>query len=267
MNYQDFVKSTLEDASKIAKRKFGKVSSSVKTEDNNQVLTETDLEIGKLLVNKIQKTYPKHNIIDEESGVVDNNSNYTWVVDPIDGTSNFALGIPMYGILLGLLENNSPIVGGIALPSSSEIYLAEKGKKAYCNNRKIRVSEENDLLNALIAYGIDGHQENPDLTKKECSVLAKIVLRIRNLRSSNSVYDYVMVAKGKYGAYLNQTSKIWDNVAAQVVIEEAGGTYTDFYGKPIDYSNPLSKVDKNYTYCAAAPQLHKQLQDIIQKTG
>lgn len=265
MNYRDFVKLALEETSKIAQQNFGKVKGTTKVEDNNQVLTKTDLEIGRLLVNKIREVYPNHNIIDEEAGVIDNQSNYTWVVDPIDGTSNFAQGIPTYGILFGLLEDNKPIVGGIALPSFSEIYLAQKDKGAYCNDEEIQVSQEKNLLRSLIAYGIDGHQENPELTRKECSILAEIVLGIRNLRISNSVYDIAMVVKGKYGAFLNRTSKIWDNVAAQIIVEEAGGIYTDFFGKPMDYSNPLNKAKSNFTYCAAAPELHKQLQQIIHK--
>jgi myo-inositol-1(or 4)-monophosphatase len=263
MDFKKFTLQSLTKASKIAETNFGKVKGTTKAEDNNQVLTETDIRIGKLLVNEIEKRFPKHNIIDEEAGVIDKKSIYTWVVDPIDGTSNFAQGIPMYGILLGLLENNTPIVGGITLPSFSETYIAEKGDGSYCNGKIIKVSDEKKLLDSLVAYGIDGHRENPNLTEKECSLLAKLVLGMRNLRSSNSVYDYAMVAKGKYGGYLNQTSKIWDNVAAQVVIEEAGGAYTDFFGKPIDYSNHIVKADSNFTYCAAAPELHKQLQEII----
>ena len=74
-----------------------------------------------------------------------------------------------------------------------------------------------------------------------------------------------MVAKGKFGGYLNRTSKIWDNVAQQILIEEAGGVYSDFFGKPIDYTNPLTRANDNFTVCAAPPALHKQLQDIIHK--
>ncbi len=97
----------------------------------------------------------------------------------------------------------------------------------------------------------------------ECRLLAEIILNVRNIRSSNSAFDVVMVAKGKYGGFLNRTSKIWDNAAQQILVEEAGGIYTDFFGEPIDYSNPLSKGKVNYTFCAAPPALHKQLQAII----
>jgi myo-inositol-1(or 4)-monophosphatase len=166
---------------------------------------------------------------------------------------------------LGLLENDVPIAGGIALPSYSEIYVAEKGQGAYCNGDKIEVSNEVNLRNSLVAYGIDGHQENPELTKNECNLLAEIVLGIRNLRSSNSAFDLAMVAKGKYGAILNRTSKIWDNVAQQVIIEESGGIYTDFFGGKIDYANHLKRTQDNFTFFASSPELHRQILEIIRK--
>lgn len=260
----DFIQQTLRDAAEIANRNFGKVSASTtKTGDNNQVLTETDLAIGSLIVQKIQTTYPDYNIIDEEAGVIDKKSPYTWVVDPIDGTSNFANGLPTYGIMMGLLHNDQAIAGGIILPAFDQLYVAEKGKGAFCNQERIRVSSETRLLSSLIAYGIDGHQEAPELTLSEVATLAKIILNIRNLRTTNSAYDMVQVAAGRYGAFLNQTSKIWDNVALQPIIEEAGGVMTDFWGKPMDYASPLTKAQQNFTICAGAPELHKQLQEII----
>ena len=127
----------------------------------------------------------------------------------------------------------------------------------------MHVTTETELLKLLVAYGIDGHQENPQITTDETATLSKIILAIRNLRSSNSAFDASLVADGRYGAWLNRTSKIWDNVAQQIVIEEAGGVYTDFFGRPVDYSDPLTKVDDNFTLCAAAPALHAQLQQII----
>ena len=265
--YLQFITEVLESASMMAKNAYGIVATTVKSEDENQVLTETDLAISKFLIDTIRRLFPYHSIIDEEAGIIDNNSDYTWVIDPIDGTSNFAQGVPLYGIMIGLLEGGSPIVGGIALPSFAEICVAEKGSGAWCNNAKLTVSNETNLASALVAYGIDKHQIDTDFTRKECKLLAEIILNVRNIRSSNSVFDTVMVAKGKYGGVLNRASRIWDNVAQQVLIEEAGGLYTDFFGQPIDYSDPLSKSNKNYTFCAAPLALHKQLQEIIHGTG
>lgn len=259
MNCSEFLAQTLKSASQIANNNFGKVKGSTKGNDNNQVLTQTDLEIGKYIISQINKYFPDHNIIDEEAGVVDNKSEYTWVVDPIDGTSNFASGVPTYGIMIGLLENDIPIAGGIALPEFEKIITAEKGKGAFEGNNKLNVLLEKELKSVLVAYGIDGHQENPEQTYREVRLLGKIILQIRNLRTSNSVFDAVMVAEGKYGAFLNQTSKIWDNVAQQVIIEEAGGVYTDFDGNLIDYSSPLSKANRNFTFIAGSKTIHDQL--------
>lgn len=264
MEYRTFISQTLEEAAVIARSNFGKVSSiTTKTGDNNQVLTETDLAIGTHIVQKISETFPNHNIIDEEAGVIDKKSKFTWVVDPIDGTSNFANGLPTYGCMMGLLENDVAIAGGIVLPAFGQLYVAQKGSGAFCNGEKISVTSETNLLSCLVAYGIDGHQEEPQKTLREVAILAKIILHIRNLRTTNSAYDMAQVPAGRYGAFLNQTTKIWDNVALQPIIEEAGGTVTDFWGEPMNYSNPLNRVEENYTICAGAPALHKELQKII----
>jgi myo-inositol-1(or 4)-monophosphatase len=265
MEHSKFIENALREASRVANENFGKVISVIKEDDINQVVTETDLAIGKYLGDGVKETYPEHNILDEEAGVVDNNSPFTWVIDPIDGTSNFSEGLPFYGIMIGLLDKDTPVAGGVALPYFNELYLAQKGKGTFCNDEKVAVTNSSELLSVLVAYGIDGHQEDPEITYEESKLLAEIVLNIRNLRTSNSAYDMVMVAKGKYGAYLNRTTRIWDNVAPQIVIEEAGGIYTDFFGKPVDYSNPLQRVDLNFTACASSPELHKQIQAVIHK--
>ncbi len=158
MQYREFILRLLEESSHIARGFFGKVTGTVKAGDNNQVLTEADLVIGQGIIRSIRTEYPDHNIIDEEAGVVDNGSRFTWVIDPIDGTSNFSSGVPMYGTIVGLLEDSSPIAGGFSLPAFCEVYLAEKGRGALCNGERLNVSQETELLSSLVAYTIDGHQ-------------------------------------------------------------------------------------------------------------
>lgn len=263
MIYHDFLSSVLHQTSKIAKDNYGKVSSTVKVHDPNQVLTETDLAIGKHVIDVITKTYPQHNIVDEEAGVIDKGSEYTWFVDPIDGTSNFANTVPTYATMIGLLKGITPIAGGIALPAFNEIIIAEKGHGAFLNSTRIHVSKKINLLECLIAYGVDSHKENRALTEEDMKLVTELVLRIQNLRSSHSAFDGVMVARGSYGGWLNKSCRIWDNVSLQIVIEEAGGIYTDFLGNSIDYTNSLAKGSVNYTICAASKTLHAQLQNIV----
>jgi myo-inositol-1(or 4)-monophosphatase len=260
MNYSTFLHDQLTQAAETAATYFGKVSGTVKAGDTNQVLTEADLAIGKQIVAAVQHTYPEHNVIDEEAGVIDRGSRYTWVIDPIEATSNFAAGLPQYGIMIGLLEDAAPIAGGIIAPVFNKLYLAEKGKGATCNGQLIHVTSETKLINTLVSYGIDGHQEAPERTREECCVLADIVLAVRNLRNSGcEALDPMYVAEGRYGGRINLTSKIWDNVAPHIIATEAGALWTAADGSDIDYSHPLTKAEQNFSFCVASPILHQQL--------
>ena len=263
-DYRSFIHDSLKKASSLALKHYGKVSDvSKKAGDNNQVLTQADIEVGDFLVSEVKRDFPSFNIIDEEAGVTDNQSDLTWVIDPIDGTSNFAVGLPTFGIMIGLLENDSPIAGGVALPAFKEIYVGQKNIGSYLNNSKLSVDKHSKLEDALVVYMLDGHPEDPDRTKKEAELIGRISLQIRNIRTTSSAYDLVGVVKGAYGASMTQTSKIWDNVAPQILVEEAGGIYTDFWGKPMNYSDPFERYEDDYTNCFGSPALHADLQTII----
>jgi myo-inositol-1(or 4)-monophosphatase len=253
----------LEAASELARAKIGRVDAVRKPEDNNQVLTEADLEIGRLLLSSISSRYPDHSVIDEEAGVIDNRSDFIWITDPIDGTSNYAVGLPTYGIMVGLLYRFQPLAGGIALPAFGETYLASRGNGARLGGRPVSVTAERDLADILLSYGVDGNSDDPAATRQEMSLLAEMVLRAMNLRTSNSAFDSVMTVSGKYGANLNRSGRVWDHVAPHILMQEAGGLYTDFWGRAMDYSECLMAPSANYTCCAGAAALHAQLQGII----
>jgi myo-inositol-1(or 4)-monophosphatase len=266
MTYLDFLDKTLNKAAKIAIDKFGRVTPITKPGDNNQVLTDADIAIGNYIINEIEREFPEHNIIDEEAGAIQKHSAFTWVIDPIEGTSNFANGSEDYGIMVGLLFDAKPIAGGIIVPERDALYLAEKGKGATKNDQSIRVTAGTNLLSKLVSYGIDAYQNDPKRTHQESKLVAEIVLSIRNLRNAGcEAIDSMRVAEGIYGGRVNLTSKIWDNVAPQIIVEEAGGLWTDITGKPIDYTEPLTRIDQNFTNCIGSPELHRHLIDIILK--
>ncbi len=261
--FSSFIETVLASSAEIALSHFGSVSTTQKGSDINQVLTQADLEIGRHIIAAISQRFPQHNIIDEEAGVIDNQSSITWVVDPIDGTSNFAAGLPTYGVMMGVMIDGEPVAGGISLPAFNQVYVAQQGRGAFCNGEKVVVNPEQELSKMLIAYGIDGHRENPSKTVAEMNVLSSIILNCRNIRTTNSAYDMVQIPAGRYGAYLNQSTKVWDNVALQPLVEEAGGIVTDFWGVPLDYTHTLTNPEQNMTICVASPTLHAQLQTLI----
>ena len=264
MGYAEFILQTLRSCTPIAGRNFGRAAALAKPGDRTQVVTEADVEIGRAIAAAVDARFPGHNILDEELGVLDRGSTFTWVVDPIDGTSNFAAGVPMYGIMIGLLDGGRPIACGISLPAFRETYWAEVGQGAWLDGgARIAVRDDAELSSALVAHGIDGHAGDPARTRAECLTLAEIAIASRNIRCSNSVYDAVLLARGKYGAWLLRTSRIWDNVAPQLLIEEAGGRYTRLDGTKLAYDRPLARAGENFAICAAPAALHRELQDLL----
>jgi myo-inositol-1(or 4)-monophosphatase len=266
MNHQAFLKTELQKAAKTALSYFGKVTPTTKPGDNNQVLTEADLAIGKQLVAAVQATYPDHNVIDEEAGAIDKNSRYTWVIDPIEATANFASGTPDWGIMIGLLDGSTPIAGGIVAPMHHKLYLAAKDQGTTCNDQPVHATDETNLLKTMVSFSLGGHQDDPEQTRRECRLLGEILLKVRNMRNTDcEAVDTMYVASGSYGGRINMTSKIWDNVAPQIICEEAGAKWTSVDGSPIDYSNPASKIKQNYAFCVASPALHEQLTRITKQ--
>ncbi|MBI3486132.1 hypothetical protein HY025_04305 [Candidatus Daviesbacteria bacterium] len=135
-----------------------------------------------------------------------------------------------------------------------------------CNGEKIEVSKELNLKKLLIAFGFGYKSSDQKEIFKQTNLVAKLLLECRDLRITNSVYDLMMVAEGKYGGIICG-GKIWDHIAPEIIIKEAGGEYSDFFGKPLGYSNPLADLDKQYSIFSAAPEIHKKLQDIINKNA
>lgn len=264
MTYDKFIKSVLQESSIIAKKYFQNTLEIDKAGDNNQVLTQADLEIGNYIINRIKVEFPDYNIIDEEAGIINNNSEFTFVVDPIDGTSNFSNGLPHYGIMIGLLHNNVSIAGGAVLPYFNELYYAEKGEGAWLNDKKINVTNQMDFSKTLGCYWIDGFKDNPERTFKDCKKLADYALELRNVRISNSVYDICKLAEGKYSIVVCTSSKIWDNVPLQIIVEEAGGVFWNENGIRSIYKNPYD-TNKNYNFFAFAKQFETKIIEINKK--
>ena len=263
MRYGTFVTRTLAEAADIARRHVAGVREIAK--QDGTVVTAADLEIGQHILARVRAAYPDHNVVDEEAGCLDQGSDHTWVVDPLDGTANFAAGLPLYGIMIGLLWRGQPIAGGMALPAFGDILVAEKGQGTLRNDQPLRVTQTTDLAGVLIAYGFLFTAQDTAVLAEEARRVGLLVRAARDIRTSNCLFDTVMVAQGSYGAHLSLMSRIWDNVAQHIIIEEAGGVYTDFYGQPMDYTRPLTRYDQNYSFCAAARSVYPGLRETISR--
>lgn len=261
MTYLTFLDSLLRDAAKNVMEFPRGLAAHVKEEDPNQVVTSADIAIGSQLKRRIHERFPDDSIIDEESETTSGMSPLTWVIDPIDGTANFAAGSPLFGVMVGILEHGKPVAGGVALPALSEIYLAETGQGAYRNGVPVRVTDA-DPADQLISYGIDIH---PAEIQLDCRILARLSSHCRGIRMSNSVFDCMMVADGTYGAFLHRRNRIWDCVAPHAIIEEAGGTFTGMDGRPFDYSEPTARISEVFSILACGSESHDLLTHTISR--
>jgi myo-inositol-1(or 4)-monophosphatase len=263
MSYVELIVETLRACEPIAEKHFGRASAVAKHGDRTQVVTEADVEIGHAIAAALSARFPDHNLLDEELGAVDHGSRFTWVIDPVDGTSNFAAGVPTYGMMIGLLDEGRPIACGISLPAFHQMYWAGAGGGAWRDGTRIAVDPGAELSSSLVAYAIDGRSDDPARTRSECLLLAEVALAARNVRCANSVYDPILVAEGKYGAWLCHSSRIWDQVAPHLLLQEAGGRYTCLDGSEVRYDRPLSRAGDNYDTCAGPLRVHQQLQELL----
>jgi len=259
-----FARGAIERAAATARGYFGHVAGSIKPDDPTQVLTEADIAVGRELVAVIRDAYPDHNVIDEEAGVVDRGARWTWVVDPIDGTSNFAVGIPLYAILLGLLHDGVPVVGAMALPASGDVYTAARGGGADKNGAPLApVDDSTPLGRRLICYGIDGDPRRPAVTRAEGRLMADLALACVNIRTTGSACDLALVAEGRCGATMYGQARVWDIVAPHALAVEVGCLATALDGRPLDYADICADPGRRFSWCAGPPVVHAALQAII----
>jgi len=259
---ENTIREAMQEAGKILMENFGKITEYAIKENQNSIVTKADIDSEKKIIGIILKKFPGHNTLGEETGFQNRISEFTWVIDPLDGTSNFAAGLPWFGVIICVLRNSVPVMAGCFLPVQNEIYFAEKGKGATRNNKKIVVSPETKLSNILAAYSLDSSDE-PGKTEREAKIMQHLVLSIRNLRATNSLLDFCYTAEGKLGACINQTTKIWDIAGPGLIIEEAGGKVTDILGNPFDFSLNESNYNRNFTIACSNKTLHPEILKII----
>ncbi|WP_328332135.1 MULTISPECIES: inositol monophosphatase family protein [unclassified Streptomyces] len=262
MTYLSFLESLLHDAGQLAMTFPRHMPQRIKDADVNQVVTPADMVIGSRMKRRIRQKFPYDSVIDEESSPVRGTSPVTWVIDPIDGTSNFAAGSPLFGVMVGILEHGKPVAGGVALPAFSEIYVAEDGEGAHKNGNRLQIKEEGDLAQQLVAYGIDIY---PSEIALDYRIFTGIGLCCRGIRMSNSIFDCMMVANGSYGGFMTRHNRIWDCVAAQVIVEEAGGVFSAMDGSALDFTDPLEKTADNFSMLASGPSFHDAITGITRQ--
>jgi myo-inositol-1(or 4)-monophosphatase len=219
--FQSFALSVANEAAAMVAENMGDVTARHKLDGS--LVTEIDERSDRLIARRIATAYPDHNVLSEEqSTTFDPTYDFTWVVDPIDGTTNFARGLSIWGVSIGLLAGRYPVVGVLAFPLLREIFYAAQGLGAFHNDRRIRSTDiaipESEQLIVTCTRTRKYHRLNSPL-------------KVRILGSA--AYDLAKVADGTALACIEATPKIWDLAAAAVILQEAGATLQTLAGAPL----------------------------------
>ena len=216
-------------AAAIQMKYFGKIKE-IKSKGVLGLVTNADIEAEKAIVKIIKKNFPNHDILAEEGNNVNKGSDYRWLIDPLDGTTNYIYRSPFFGVSIALEHKKEVVLGGIYLPIFKQMYIAEKGKGAFLNGKKIKVSDRK-INESMLLYSGSLHRDKK--IQLECfDKLIDIVFRIRIIGSA--VVNFISVAKGNAEIYVDHQTNPWDIAAGALLVEEAGGMVTDLEGNKWD---------------------------------
>jgi len=222
-----------KEAGKIILKNFNGVFKIDHKEGINNLVTEVDKLAETRIIEVIRKAFPAHSIISEEVGELIKPSDYQWIIDPIDGTVNFAHGIPICCVSIGLMYNGQLLMGAVFNPMMDELFVAEKGQGATLNGQPIKVSVKSNFKTAFLVTGFPYNW--PDGAEHPIKVFERLVLEglpVRRLGSA--AIDLCWVACGRFDGFWEYNLQPWDVAAGYLIVQEAGGRVTDFAGKEYD---------------------------------
>lgn len=213
------------NASKVLLKYYGK-KEIARQKPNKTLVATADLESNKTIIKTIKKYFPKHSILSEESGFEDKKSDFKWVIDPMDGTHNFLHKIPIFGTSIGLEYKNEPVLGVLHFPLLKITAIAEKGKGAFSNGKRISVSGKKSLEHSFVLCEFAYANR-----KEKTAFLEKLIHKTIDIRNFGSaIYNLWLIAAGKCEGYVLLSTHEWDVAAGFLLVEEAGGNITDLKG-------------------------------------
>ena len=218
------------------------------------MVTEADHASEKAIIDVIKLAYPGHFILSEETGEIVTDSEYKWIIDPIDGTVNFANGIPICCVSIGLEKAGQMLLGAVYNPLMNEMFFAEKGQGAFLNDKKISVSSKTEVIKSCLVTGFP--YTYLDMPNGPLEVFERFIRKgIPVRRLGSAAIDLCWVAAGRFDGFYEHHLQAWDAAAGFLIVEEAGGKVTDYKG---DYYSPYQPH-----LLATNGKIHEEMLDII----
>ena len=242
----------------VMTRYFGRVSYELKGRAN--LLTEADLKSQKEVIAVIKKAFPDHGFLAEEEGMHGSGEGPLWIIDPLDGTTNYAHSFPIAAVSIGFLAGGRIMASGVFDPFRKELFLAKRGNGAFMNGRRLKVSAIPKISDALLVTGFP--YDRAEKADFYCSFFTKFMRISHDVRRMGSAsLDLAWLAAGRTDGYWEFGLKPWDVAAGGLLVEEAGGKVSDFSGRPWKKAN-----DYGVQTLATNGKIHKEMLGIIKRT-
>lgn len=225
-----FLTKIVKEAGKIIlKDYYGNNADKFTHKAERELVTKTDIKSEKYLIRELRKKYPGYNIISEEAGKINKGSDYTWLIDPLDGTTNFTIRSPFFAVNIALLYKDEIKVGIGYVPVLKELYCVEAGRGAYLNNHRMKVSADKKVKESIMLYCTGGTRKDPGDLKKITNAFEMKAQSLKQFGSAMTELAYV--AAGRVESIMIIGAKMWDLAPGVLMVREAGGKVTDFEGK------------------------------------
>ena len=225
---QNVAEKAAQEAGKILLSYYGKLYH-ISKKENAGLVTEADQAAEEKIISLIKKHFPDHSILAEESGLNEQASSYKWLIDPLDGTTNFSRQIPFFCVSIGIEKDKELIAAAILDPFHKELFTAQKGKGSFCNGKKISVSKVSLWEDALFITGF-AYQKGM-IVKQELDRLEPFLQKSHGIRRTGSAaWDLCQVACGHFDGFWEKYLKPWDVAAGMLIVQEAGGKVTHYDG-------------------------------------
>lgn len=236
-NYLEIAVHSAKEAGVFLLNQFGKEHVPIYKSESDVGL-DVDKESESIILGKIRKFFPSHNIYSEELGNINNQSSFTWYIDPLDGTNNYFTGIPHFGVSIALVENNEIILGVVYNPVTDQLFSAVKGNGAYLNNKKIETKVVNSRPYSISSF-IKGHAETNNTSDMEAQKIEQILSGkfSRVLKMWAPSLDWCLLALGKVNVLISYESEPEDMLAGLLIAQEVGIKVYNFDGKTYHYGN------------------------------
>ena len=253
----DFAIRLAQDAGRLLRDRVG-TTIDIGHKGAINIVTDVDLASERLIREAIASHYPRHQVLGEEGGLDESSSDYRWVVDPLDGTTNFAHGFPMFAVSIALEYQGETVIGVVYDPMRDELFAAERGAGAALNQRPIHVSQTAELSRSLLSTGFPYDIRTSRLNNldhwKNFAMNAQALRRI-----GSAALDLCYVACGRFDGFWELNLGAWDSAAGALIVAEAGGRVTNFSGGPFSKYKPETLASNGL--------IHSQMMDVLALAG